>query len=291
MSKTYDALLKSQRENRDHKQVGPPAEPERDAPEPKKEAKEEAVRLGPTHGIEPRAPTPRPTVHLERVINRVTIGGLLAKPDSVLEEQFRRIKSAITTHKLANSLQSALVASCLPAEGKTTVALNLAATLARGLDDSAILIDADLRKRKLTSILGLRDACGLSDILEGKGTIEESLVKTEIEGLLILPAGVSLGNPAELIASSRMRNLVKMLREQYKDSFVIIDSTPMASTSEVYSLSQMVDGVLVVVMADSIRRDLVMRELKTINREKILGVILNCAEFDTSDYYQKYYRH
>ena len=77
----------------------------------------------------------------------------------------------------------------------------------------------------------------------------------------------------------------------YKDSYIIIDSTPIAPSSEANPLSQMTDGVIVVIMADKTRRDVVKRELRAISSEKILGVVLNCAEFESSDYYHEYYRH
>jgi len=116
------------------------------------------------------------------------------------------------------------------------------------------------------------------------------LISTEFKGLRILPAGFNPPNPAELIASMGMRNLVQQLRERYTNSYILIDSTPIVSTSEASILSQMVDGVIVVILADKTRRDVVRRELNTINPEKILGVLLNCAEYETSHYYQKRYQ-
>ena len=76
----------------------------------------------------------------------------------------------------------------------------------------------------------------------------------------------------------------------HKDSYIIIDSKPIVSTPEASPLSQMTDGVIVVIMAAKTRRDVVNRKLRTIKSEKILGVVLNCAEFETSGYYHKYYK-
>ena len=204
--------------------------------------------------------------------------------------QFRKLRSIVTTHNLTSSLRSVLVTRCMPGEGKTKVAINLAAAIAKGLDDSVILVDADLRKKNLTSLLGLRNMPGLSDVLAGRSGIQETLVNTEIRGLTVLPAGLNRPNPAELIASVRMRNLVHRLTEGLKGSYILIDSTPIVSTSEASILSQVVDGVIVVIMADKTRRDVVKRELQTINSGKILGVVLNCAEFETPEYRHRYYK-
>ncbi|NIN01655.1 MAG: polysaccharide biosynthesis tyrosine autokinase [candidate division Zixibacteria bacterium] len=233
----------------------------------------------------------RPLTDREKLTSCVAIGSFVAKQDTVMAEQFRKLRGLITTQTRAKGLRTLLVTSCMPEEGKTTVTLNLASTIARGPDDSVILVDADLRRLNLTKELGLQNAPGLLDILQQRVSIEQAMVDTEIGGLTLIPGGVNPGNPAELVESERMRDFLRQLTEQYRDSYVIIDSTPIVSTSEVHVLSGMVDGVIVVIMAEKTRRDVVKRELKTLNAGSILGVVLNCAEFETSDYYRKYQKY
>jgi capsular exopolysaccharide synthesis family protein len=289
MSKLYDAIMKARKEEEALKKVRIP-QPKPQPVEPRQEADRKAPLLDVRPKIMPKESTKKPLVARER-ITCVSIGNFIAKPGSLMEEQFRKLRAAITNSNLDQSLQTVLVTSCMPGEGKTKVAMNLSAAIAKGLDDSAILIDADFRKKSLSSLLGLRNSSGLSDILKGSESIQNILVNTEIKGLAILPAGSNRQNPAELIASIRMRNLVETLRERYNGSYIVIDSTPIVSASEASILSQMVDGVVVVILAEKTRRDVVKRELDAINREKILGVVLNCAEFETSGYYKKYYKH
>ena len=262
MGKVHEALLRAEREQAGHK------------------------KRATGKGKQPLGPY----VRHEKYVGRVPVDNIIVKPDSISAEQFRKLHSLVIAHYIMHSLHSILVTGCMPGEGKTKVALNLAATIARGLDDSAVLIDADLRMKGLSSHLGLQNALGLSDVLQKRATIEETLVETEIEGLSILPAGTMPPNPAELIGSNRMKGLIQQLKARPKDSYIIIDSTPIIATSEANALSQMTDGIIVVIMADKTRRDVVKRELSTINPEKILGVVLNCAEFETSDYYHKYYK-
>ncbi len=289
MSKIYDALMKLQREQTGYKKGTKPyeTEPESQATEPGKEPKQKIRFLSTSPEIFPKKPRRKGLTAYER-INRVSVGDFLARPDSALSEQFRKLKSAVLTHNMTKSLRSMLITSCLPEEGKTTVALNLSTTITKGMDESVILIDADLRKQNLSSLLGLQSALGLSDVLEERAGIEEVIIGTEIEGLAIVPSGFNPSNPAELVGSTRMGILVQELKARYKDSYIVIDSTPIVSTSEPIILSQMVDGIIFVIMADKTRRDLVKAELKTIDPKKILGVVLNCAEFETSDYYYKY---
>ena len=272
MGKFYEAVLKAERETtRKKRMVLSKPVPEQQIGEPNSKA---------TLGKQPMSPH----IHHERFIGRIAVDNIIPKPDSVMAEQFRKLHGLVISHYITHSLRSILVTSCTPQEGKTTVVLNLAATIARGLDDSVILIDADLRKQTLSSRLGLQNALGLSDVLGKRATIGGTLVGTEIEGLTVLPAGTAPPNPAELIASTRMKRLIQHLGTSLKDTYIVIDSTPIIATSEANALIQMTDGAIVVIMADKTRRDLVKRELKTIPSEKILGVVLNCAEFETSDY-------
>lgn len=292
MYRVYDALLKAQREERVQKKRPIASEPTPEAEDSanRNASTREVLPLGSVPKIRPRRSKVRSAVDHESVMRRVSVGDLIEKPNSLLGEQFRKLRNAITTHNLVEPLRSVLITSCMPGEGKTTVSLNLSATMAKGLDDSVVLVDADLRRLSLTSLLGLRDAPGLLDILEGKATIEETLVATEIEGMTIIPGGTQSANYAELIASIRMRDFVRKLEKRYKDSYIFIDSTPIVSTSEADILSHIVDGVIVVILADKTRRDVVKTELKSINPARILGVVLNCAEFESSLYHYKYYK-
>jgi len=169
MSKIYDALLKAQREQavqeeelRSHESQPQPKPQPQSQPQPKPQPQ----------ALEPRKEAIQTTPFLDtrtKRITRVHVGKFIAKPDSIMAEQFRKLRSIVTTHNMTSSLRSVLVTSCMPGEGKTKVALNLAAAIAKGLDDSVILFDADLRKKSLSSLLGLKNASGLSDVLtEGR---------------------------------------------------------------------------------------------------------------------------
>jgi capsular exopolysaccharide synthesis family protein len=220
----------------------------------------------------------------------IEVSPLLSDEQSLMGEQFRKLRTVLKVHHLGNNLKSILITGLAPNEGKTTVALNLAASLARGLDVRIILIDADLRKRSLTSLLGLQKTSGLSELIAGKAKLTEILVQTEISGLRIIPAGFGSSNPAELLESERMKELLRVLAATGKTSYIVLDSPPFIAASEAFILSHLVDGVILVVMAEKTRRDIVKRELASIGQTKILGVVLNRAKFETSHYYQKYYR-
>jgi protein-tyrosine kinase len=293
MAKTYEALLRSEEERAVYKKrtalAEPVQEPRKEEPKKGSGPRKEARNIFPEIGLQ-NGPTASQAYH-ERTTMVLPVSPFISQLDSPFTEQLRKVRGTIITHHKVHKIRSIVVTSCMPEEGKTTVALNLSATIATGLDHSAILIDADLRRSTLTSLLGLENSLGLSDVLKERASIEEVMIRTEIEGLAIVPSGSHSLNPSELIGSRRMKSLIEQLRGTCKDSYIIIDSTPVFSTSEANSLSQMTDGVILVIMADKTRRDVVKREVEAISSEKILGVVLNCAEFETSGYYYNYYKY
>jgi capsular exopolysaccharide synthesis family protein len=215
---------------------------------------------------------------------------LLVPDQTLMGEEFRKLRTVLKVHHLANDLKSVLITGMAPGEGKTTVALNLAASIARGLDNATILVDADLRKKSLTSVLGLQKISGLSEVLTGEAKIKDTLVETEITGLHVMPAGFDSSRPAELIESKRMKELLRLLNDTDQFSYIVLDSPPLVAASEPLSLSQIVDGIIIVVMAEKTRRDIVKRELASLDQSKILGVVLNGAKFETAHNYYKYYK-
>ena len=227
--------------------------------------------------------------------NPKQIGHIIIEPyifqnKSISIEQYGKLGNVLNVHYLANDLRSVLVTSLAPGEGKTTVSLNLSVALVQGLGESAILIDGDLRKKSLTSILGLGKRLGLSDLVSESVSIEEVMLQTETQGLTLIPAGSDLANAARAVSSSRMRRLLQELNRTHEKSYIVIDSPPFLPTSEVNALSQMVDGIILVVRAEKTRKDLLKRELTAIDKEKVLGIVLNAAKFEISHYYHKYYK-
>jgi capsular exopolysaccharide synthesis family protein len=212
---------------------------------------------------------------------------LMAPPNSFAEEQFRMLKTQIF-HWSSNPPHIILVTSAFPGEGKTTVSLNLALAIAQEIQKKAILVDADLR-RPSTYFESHRNSKGLSNYLLGQAGLSEILLNSDIENLSIIPAGPSPKKSAELIGTTRMKELLTSLRELGGDTYVIIDSPPILATSEPTLLSKMVEGVILVVMADRTPKESIRRAIQSIDREKIIGIVLNQEELKGSSYYSSHY--
>jgi capsular exopolysaccharide synthesis family protein len=183
-----------------------------------------------------------------------------------------------------------LVTSALPREGKTTSAVNLAVTLAQ-LGDSTILVDADLRKPSIRKALNLPNTpeAGLSSYLAGVAALEESSIPhPQIRNLVAMPTGPIPPNPADLLSSNRMKEVIEELRAKYK--FVVIDSPPIMAATDAVILSSLADGVVLVVRSGETPKEIFLRcrDLLVGVKGRVLGVVLNAVDSSGPGYYYSY---
>ena len=193
-------------------------------------------------------------------------------------ESFRILRSRILYPQDGKQRpQSILVTSSAPQEGKSFVSANLAVTIARGLDQHALLVDCDLRRPSLAKLFGLASICrrGLSDYLREDCDISGLIHKTSIEKLSLLASGDSPVNPAELLSSTRMSKLVNELSSRYKDRFIIFDTPPYQVASETNVLAKEVEGVVLVVGYGKSDKSHIKTMVDLIGPEKIIGVVFN----------------
>jgi capsular exopolysaccharide synthesis family protein len=212
---------------------------------------------------------------------------LISSENPFAAEEFRKLKTQVFRWS-PDPPHVILVTSAYPGEGKTIVSVNLATAISMEIHKEAILIDADLRKPSVY-FEDSRYSKGLSNYLADKTSLSDILMHQETEKLLIIPAGPSSKSSAELLGSRKMEELLKSLRKFGEDTFVIIDSPPLLATSEPMLLSKWVDGVILVVMANRTPRESIKRAIQSIDKQKIIGVVLNQREVKASGYYSNYY--
>ena len=218
---------------------------------------------------------------------------MLSSPDSADAETFKVLRGQILfprDHKVPRSM---LVTSTFPAEGKTYVAANLAATLALSIDEYVLAIDADLRRPRMHRMFGYGQVQGLHEYLTGGRKVEDLILKSGIDKLSILPAGKIPRNPTELLSSNMMIKFLEEVKESFKDRFLIIDSPPSSVTSESKFLAQQVDGIIYVVKANKTPRKDIEKAIDNLGRDKILGIVFNGYEpvrKSYSKYYDRYYK-
>lgn len=217
----------------------------------------------------------------------------LSAPNSLEAENFKTLRGQILFKKDKKRPKTILVTSALPGEGKTFVAANLAASIARGINEHALLVDCDLRKPDIHKMLGYGNEAGLQEFLTGKKVLSDLLIRTSINKLSLLTAGKQAPNPAELLSSSGMQDFFEEVKGRYQDRYIIVDSAPCHMMSEVNVLSNYIDGVIFVIRAQKAPREIIQKCIETMGRDKILGVIFNGYETINKGYdayYKKYYK-
>jgi receptor protein-tyrosine kinase len=203
-------------------------------------------------------------------------------------EQYRRLAAALHQAQIASAIKVVMIASAVPAEGKTLTAANLALTLSESYHRRVLLVDADLRRPSLHDIMNIKGAPGLTEILTASE--DHTLPLHHVSSRLsVLPAGVATLDPMAALASQRMRHILDEARELF--DWIIVDTPPVGLLSDANLVAANVDGVVFVVKAGSTPYDLVKRGLEALGPERLLGVVLNRAVASAHRYgygYQHY---
>jgi capsular exopolysaccharide synthesis family protein len=210
---------------------------------------------------------------------------LLEQPYSREAEAIRGLHAAILSSRGGRTPQVVLVVSALPNEGKTTIAVALAAALSQ--HSHVCLIDTDLRKPGVAQALGIRANRGLAEVLASTTSLEEVIVTDSIlPNLTIVPAGFMRHDPAAALNSPPMRKLLVDLRQHY--DFLIIDSAPVLPYADVRIISPMADGIVLVARSGITTREAMARTkeiLAEVQGAPILNVVLNGADNIASGYF------
>jgi len=211
-----------------------------------------------------------------------------SRPQSQMAESYRALRTSLLLTSSGAPPKTILVTSALPQEGKSTTSINCAIVLAQK-DSRVLLIDADLRRPSIHKTLGLGPKIGLSDVLTGNATLQQAIVRSPIApSLFILAAGTPPPNPAELLASSHMRDVLSTLREQY--DHVVIDTPPTLSVTDAVVMSTSADAVVLVIRSGQTTKQALRRSRELLGRvnARVSGVLLNAVDLRSPDYYYYY---
>ena len=205
-----------------------------------------------------------------------------AEPESALSESYKTMRAAILLSAAEAPPKVIQITSMLPAEGKTTTAINLATTMAQA-DRQVLLIDADMRKPRLHKIFSLNNAKGLSSYLAGSS--DDEIIQAGPGSLRIVTAGPTPPNPSTLLESKRMQEFLQTCREKF--DVVVIDSPPVVSVADSLLISKVVDGAIVVIRGQVTAAEVVDKGLKTLRdiHAPLLGLVLNAVDLSRHQYY------
>ncbi len=200
-------------------------------------------------------------------------------------EIFRVLSCRLQKLRQQQKLSHILVTSAIVNEGKTTVALNLVATLARS-SPRVLLVDADVRQRRAHRALGLGSLLGLADFLEGRIDAVAAYRRVDPLGFYYLPAGRPSANAAELLQKRELHELIKGTTAAF--DWIIIDSPPLTPYADARHLAPLVDAVLLVVREGRTPREAAKQALTALEGAFVAGVVLN-GSTDSQHDYNRYY--
>ena len=210
--------------------------------------------------------------------------------DSPAAEQYKILREQVKRLRTEAGIETFTVTSPVKKDGKTTVAVNLAAVLALDYDQKVLLIDGDLRSPGVHRYFNTTQSPGLADYLSSNSrmSIKNFVHETFLPGLRILPSGKPSHFASELLAKERMKDVLEEVRADFPGYQIIIDSPPILSTPDPLVIAGLVDGVLVVVRAGKTPRDYLTKALQILNSSKVMGVVLNGAEMGMASKYYNY---
>jgi len=216
-----------------------------------------------------------------------------------IKNEYRRIKRPLLSNAFGKTAsivdQGNLMAitSSVPGEGKTYTAVNLALAFAQERDNTVLLVDCDVTKQGASRMLGIeRRRPSFTDLLASDTlSVGDALLRTDIPGLAVLPAGKPHEYITEMVASQRMARLVNELASRYSDRIIIFDTPPLLSTPETQVLVGLVGQVVLVIEAGKTPHTIVEDALEMIPNEKAIGLVLNKSDSLSSrgGYYYNYY--
>jgi len=206
----------------------------------------------------------------------------LTDPRSPAAEAYRTLRTNLYFSSLDQALETLLVTSAASGEGKSTILSNLAVTMAQG-EKRTILVDADLRRPSLHQLFDAGNNQGLTTmVVEESASAEPPLVETGVENLLLLPSGPLPPNPAEILGSHRMEEIIATLKTHA--DIVLFDAPPVIAVTDAAVLGTKVDGVLLVFSSGKTRREHAVRAKEVLERVQVrlIGAVLNNAPPDQS---------
>jgi capsular exopolysaccharide synthesis family protein len=221
-----------------------------------------------SYGTESEKPgEPLPEVREIELINHLY-------PKFSIAEDYRTVRTSILFSHADSAPKTIVFTSTLPQEGKTATISNLAVSFAQ-LEGKVLLVDADLRKPRLNKVFNLRNANGLSSYLAGKNSFDEVVQKTSIDNVWTIPSGPHPPNPAELLNSKRMKELLAQAKDRF--SVVLLDTPPVLAVIDPVIVSSLADSTVFVVRSGKTTRRSLLRAVEEVRKSKadIIGVVFN----------------
>lgn len=199
---------------------------------------------------------------------------------------FDSLRTQVIQKMEENNWRTLAIISPTPGCGKTSIAINLAISIAEQPQKTAILVDFDLRRPRVASYLGLKTEKSMNDFLNGSADLQDILVNPSVPRLVVLPTNRPVNKSSEMLASSKISNLIKELKGRYDSRIVVIDLPPMLNSDDAMVVLQQVDCALMIVGNGLVNEADINESMRLLAKTNLLGIVINKAEdVQVRDYY------
>ena len=206
----------------------------------------------------------------------------------IMQNAIKTLLININFSSIDGPTKSIVLTSTIPNEGKSTIAVGLAQSIASS-GKSVLLVECDMRRRSLANILGVHASSGIYAVLSGQVQLNDAAIATPVPGLYFLDSEPHIPNPVDIIGSKRFSKLVSTAETIY--DYVVIDTPPVGTFVDAAMASHAVDGTVLVVREKFTRRQDAANAVEQLKKAgaSILGVVMNYCENERSDHYYEYY--
>jgi capsular exopolysaccharide synthesis family protein len=229
-----------------------------------------------------QVPTVKPVIRAE---NRMVT---LSDDESLGDEKFRLLRARLLHLQDRAELKKIVITSAVPGEGKTTVASNLAISLARHTAQRVLLLEGDLRQPQLANKFGLPDLRGVSEWFEGEESLSHFIYRLDSLQLWLLPGGNPADDALKILQSKRFAEGLNRLTGCF--NWIIVDAPPLMPLADVHLWAEQADGILLVIRNGKTPKRTLLKGLEGLSSAKLLGTVLNDVLPTSGDDYAKYYR-
>ena len=205
-----------------------------------------------------------------------------------LQNAIKTLATNIRFASVDNPMRSIVVTSSVPNEGKSTITIELCRALAMG-GKRVLLVECDMRRRSVAAMIGAHSRHGIYAVLSNQVSLESAMVETSQKGLFFLDCEPHIPNPVDILSSKRFRNFIAGACQVF--DFVLFDTPPLTAFVDASVIAAEVDGTLLVVRQNFVRRDELAgayEQLKTA-KANVIGAVMNYCETEKSEYYYSYY--
>ncbi len=209
---------------------------------------------------------------------------ITSRIDPVVQTAYKMLRTRILQRMRANGWQTLAVTSAAQGDGKSISSINLALSLAGDVNHNVCLVDLDLRHSSISSYMGLKPKLGISDCLERQVPVEEALIKTDVDRLVVLPNVRTVTHSSELISSPKMYEIAAKLASD-PTRIVVYDMPPLLAADDMLAFEPIVDSILLVVAEGATRRTDTMKAFELLESSNVIGTVLNRSDERTAAYY------